>query len=87
MVDQSIDFKEKAKTMEGLRAGRRTKGQVARHEIHLEIEDVQDTKKNKGDKIKPDCLKKNWEKLCKFVWQKSLFLKGGWMGGWLDGRL
>ena len=40
MVDQSIDFKE-----EGLRAGRRTIGQVARHEIHLEIEDVQDTKK------------------------------------------
>ena len=43
-MDQSVDFKEKAKTMEGLRAGRRTIGQVAGHEIHLEIEDVQDKK-------------------------------------------
>ena len=43
MVDQSVDFKEKGQdNMEGLRAGMRIIGQVARHEIHLEIEDVQD---------------------------------------------
>ena len=31
--------------MEGLRAGRRTIGEVAGHEINLEIEGVQDNKK------------------------------------------
>ena len=35
--------------MEGLRAGRRTIGQVAGHEINLEIEGVQD--KNKINRI------------------------------------
>ena len=34
--------KEKGQDMEGLRAGRRTIGQVAGHEINLEIEGVQD---------------------------------------------
>ena len=42
MVDQSVDFKEKGQDMEGLRAGMRIIGQVTGHEIHLEIEDVQD---------------------------------------------
>ena len=37
-------IKEKAKTREGLRVGRKTIRQVAGHEIHLEIEDVQDKK-------------------------------------------
>ena len=41
-MDQGVDFKEKGQDMEGLRAGRRIIGQVAGHEIHLEIEDVQD---------------------------------------------
>ena len=42
-MDQSVDFKEEGQDdMEGLRAGMRTIGQVAGHEIHLEIEDVQD---------------------------------------------
>ena len=39
--------------MEGLRAGMRTIGQVAGHEIHLEIEDVQDK-----IKITINCLRK-----------------------------
>jgi len=36
-VDQSVDFKEKGQDIKGLRAGKRIIGQVAGHEIHLEI--------------------------------------------------
>ena len=44
----SVDFKEEGQDdMEGLRAGRRTIGQVAGHEINLEIEGVQDKNKIK----------------------------------------
>ena len=39
----SVDFKEEGQVdMEGLRAGRRIIGQVAGHEINLEIEGVHD---------------------------------------------
>ena len=41
---------DEAKTMEGPRAGRRTIGQEAGHEIHLEIEDVLE-QKNKNKKL------------------------------------
>ena len=37
---------------EGPRAGRRTIGKVAGHEIHLEIEGVQDNNNNNNKKIK-----------------------------------
>ena len=56
MADQSVDFKKKAKTTEGLQAGRRTIGQVAGHEIHQEIEDVQDKKNRQQLKNMPTKL-------------------------------
>ena len=40
---KSVDW-TRPRRMEGLRAGRRIIGEVAGHEIHLEIEDVQDKK-------------------------------------------
>ena len=40
---------DEAKTMEGPRAGRRTIGQEAGHEIHLEIEDVLEQRKKLVD--------------------------------------
>ena len=52
--------KEKGQDIEGLWAGRRIIGQVAGHEIHLEIEDVQDKQKNTKEPNLPNPILDNY---------------------------